>query len=352
MKLLIITQKIDKNDPVLGFFHNWVLKLSEKFEKINVICLGKGEYDLPDNVSVHSLGKQNIVTRNSYIVTRLKYIWKFYKYIWHLRGEYDAVFVHMNQEYVVLGWKFWKLLGKKIFLWRNHPKGNFFTDIAALVSEKVFYTSPKSYTAKFKNSVLMPVGIDTDLFTLESRIQNLESRKAKILSLGRISPIKNIDKIVDAAILLDSRNVDFVLDIVGDPINPEDVEYLESLKKKAENLITKNKVNFLRAVSQEKVVELYQTHEIFVNLTPSGSMDKTILEAMSCGSLPVVSNEYYKDMKPVIFTGISSQDVAQNLDVILTKEPNTETASLRQYVVENHGLNALIGKLVKEIKNV
>ncbi len=348
MKLLVITQKVDKNDPILGFFHNWVLKLAPNFEKINVICLGRGEYDLPENVKVYSLGKEALVDSASYLVARLKYVWKFYKYIWSLRNEYDAVFVHMNQEYVILGWKFWKLSGKKIFLWRNHPKGNFFTDIACFVSEKVFYTSPKSYTAKFKNSVLMPVGIDTDKFKVESENRKINS----ILSLGRISPIKNIDKLVDAAILLDQRGVEFCLDIVGDPVNPEDQEYQETLKKKAEDLVKKGKVSFLSAVSQEKAVELYQAHDIFVNLTPSGSMDKTILEAMSCGSLPVVSNEYYKDMKPVIFTGISSQDVAQNLDVILTKEPNTETASLRQYVVENHGLNALIGKLVKEIKNV
>ncbi len=348
MKLLVITQKVDKNDPILGFFHNWVLKLAPNFEKINVICLGIGEYDLPENVKVYSLGKEAFENPDFYFVARLKYVWKFYKYIWGLRNEYDAVFVHMNQEYVILGWKFWKLSGKKIFLWRNHPKGNFFTDIASLVSEKVFYTSPKSYTAKFKNSFLMPVGIDTEKFKPQSE----NKKRNSILSLGRISPIKNIDKLVESAVLLDQRNVDFCLDIVGDSVNPEDAQYLDILNKKAEILMAKGKVNFLKAVSQEEAVRLYQKHEIFVNLTPSGSMDKTILEAICCGCVPVVSNEYYKDMESVIFTSSSLEDIAQNLDTVLTKKPNIDVASLRQYVVENHGLNALIGKLVKEIKNV
>ena len=58
MKLLIITQKVDKNDQLLGFFVSWIEKLSKKFESVLVLCLEKGEYDLPTNVKVISLGKE------------------------------------------------------------------------------------------------------------------------------------------------------------------------------------------------------------------------------------------------------------------------------------------------------
>jgi hypothetical protein len=68
MKLLIITQKIDKNDPVLGFFHNWVKKFSENYESVNVICLYKGEYDLPKNVRVFSLGKEKEESKIKFIL--------------------------------------------------------------------------------------------------------------------------------------------------------------------------------------------------------------------------------------------------------------------------------------------
>src|SRR3989344_6741688 len=57
MRLLIVTQKVDKNDPVLGFFHRWIEKFAKNFERVTVICLGKGEYNLPANVKVLSLGK-------------------------------------------------------------------------------------------------------------------------------------------------------------------------------------------------------------------------------------------------------------------------------------------------------
>ena len=85
---------------------------------------------MPANVSVYSLGKEGGVSRIAYVLN-------FYRYIWKLRNDYDAVFVHMNQEYVLLGWKFWWLLGKRVVLWRNHKKGSVFTRLAALLSRAV-----------------------------------------------------------------------------------------------------------------------------------------------------------------------------------------------------------------------
>ena len=113
MKLLIITQKVNKNDPVLGFFHRWIIEFAKYFEFVTVICLEMGEYDLPDNVKVLSLGKEE---RQS----RLQYLIQFYWYARHERKNYDAVFVHMNQEYLILAGWLWRLVGKKVTMWRNH----------------------------------------------------------------------------------------------------------------------------------------------------------------------------------------------------------------------------------------
>ena len=67
MKLLILTQKVDKEDPVSGFFHGWILELSKRFEKVSVICLEKGNFNLPKNVEVFSLGKESGRSRIKYV---------------------------------------------------------------------------------------------------------------------------------------------------------------------------------------------------------------------------------------------------------------------------------------------
>ena len=84
-------------------------------------------------------------------ISRIKYIYRFYKYIFSIRKEYDSVLVHMNPVYIILGGVFWKIMGKKIFLWYNHPMGNMMAKVAILFSNKVFCTSPYSFSAKYKN---------------------------------------------------------------------------------------------------------------------------------------------------------------------------------------------------------
>ena len=109
MKLLIITQKVDKSDDLLGFMHSWILEFAKHCQMVTVICLYKGNFDLPSNVKVFSLGKEKGVSR-------VRYMLNFFRYIISERNNYDSVFVHMNQVYVVLGGFFWKLMRKKISL--------------------------------------------------------------------------------------------------------------------------------------------------------------------------------------------------------------------------------------------
>ena len=52
MNILIITQKVDRKDQLLGFFIDWLAVFAEKFEKVTVLCLEKGEFNLAENVKV------------------------------------------------------------------------------------------------------------------------------------------------------------------------------------------------------------------------------------------------------------------------------------------------------------
>ena len=278
MRLLIITQKVDKNDSILGFFHRWIEEFAKNFEKVIIICLEMGEYNLPKNVQVLSLGKETHRSNVQYIV-------HFYKYIWRERKNYDAVFVHMNQEYVLLGWKFWKLWCKRIYLWRNHAKGNLFTRLAVLFSDKVFCTSPQSYAARFKKTKLMPVGIDTDFFKPDPSVPK---KPNSILFLGRIAPVKKVFEFVEWFNKLDGK---FIATVAGSAL-PCDKDYERLVQSRASD-----RIRFVGAVTQEQALKLYQSHETYVNFTPAGSMDKTILEAAACGMKLEVRNPDLKKFK-------------------------------------------------------
>lgn len=343
MRLLIITQKVDREDPVLGFFCGWISKLSEKFEKILVICLEKGTHNLPENIEVFSLGKESGQNK-------IKYLFNFFRLAFFSHLDYAAVFVHMNQEYVLFGGILWRILGKKIFLWRNHKHGSFLTRVAVWLSNKVFCTSGFSFVAKYKKSMLMPVGIDMEKFRDEKK----ERLKKSMLFLSRISPIKRPGLLIEALKILKEKKEDFLCNFYGDS-TPGDEDYFSSLKAKVKDYGLENQAIFYAGVPNYETPQIYNKHEIFVNLTPTGSFDKTILEAVACGCIPIIVNKSLSGdiSEKIIVENDSANDIAERVIFWLDRgdeEKKEILVKLQKYVSEKHSLNALVEKLSGQIK--
>lgn len=342
MKLLIITQKVDKEDPILGFFHNWILEISKKMKKVTVICLEKGSFDFPKNVEVYSLGKESGRSK-------IKYINNFFNLILGLHKEYDSIFVHMNQEYILLGGFVWKILRKKVYFWRNHQYGNLLTRISVWLSNRVFCTSKFAFVAKYKKTILMPVGIDTNLFKIKSDDSEPSVKIGKILFLSRMSPIKKPDLLIEALNILNKKNVSFKADFYGDAL-PKDEDYYSSLKTRVKEMGMEDKVKFYKGIPNYETPKIYSEYEIFVNLTPSGSFDKTILEAVACGCLLVIANKSLSGEvdERMIIEKESPDKIAERINFWLKasgEEKIKNSEKLQEYVIKNHSLNALIEKL-------
>jgi len=351
MKLLILTQKIDRDDDVLGFFHGWVEDFSKQFESVVVVCLEKRVYSFAENVKVYSLGKPDkgwsALGAERY-AGKLKALFNFYTYTWRERKNYDVVFVHMNQEYVLLGGILWRLAGKKVLLWYNHTVGTFLTRVAAWLSHKVLHTSPFAFTAQFKNSRRMPAGIDVKRFKIyDSVLKNNEI--LRILYIGRISPLKGIHILLNAVKLLNEKNTPFKLDVYGNAPK-KDKKYFERLKNDASNLVDKGVVSFKGSVPNSKTPEIYNQHDVFVNLTPRGNFDKTILEAMACETLVVVSSKAFEDLLPPEFLCKENNpgSLSENLEHIFKmpiQEKIHHTKEMREAVVKKHRLEKLTTEL-------
>lgn len=342
VKLLITTQAVDLDDPVLGFFHRWLEELSKHFDTVSVICLKEGRHSLPANVSVYSLGKERTgVSFQVSGVSKMLYAFHFYRYIWELRKNYDAVFVHMNQEYVLLGWKLWWLLGKRVVLWRNHKKGSVLTRLATLFSRTVCYTSPSAYVAGYGNAVRMPIGIDTDTFKPNGRPD-----PRSLLFLGRLDAVKRPEILLKALDILGKKGVIFTADIVGDPTLGREA-FARALKQRFSAVPN---VSFKPAVRNDEAATAYTSHALYVNLTPSGSFDKTIGEAMACGCIVVAANDVLRGVIPdeLLVDADSPTSVARGIEaaLVLPEERRVEIAEKsRAYILKEHSLPFLVEKL-------
>jgi glycosyltransferase involved in cell wall biosynthesis len=340
MRLLIVTQSIDRNDPVLGFFHAWIAGLASEFQSIEAVCLKEGKHELPSSVHVHSLGKEK--GRRS----RMAYALAFMGYAWDLRHAYDCVFIHMNEEYLLLGGILWKLLGKRVVLWRNHRRGSWRTDVAMILAANVCYTSADAYVARFHHGVQMPVGVDTDLFTPASNLSN----PSGVLFLGRLDPVKRVEEFVNALLIAVRHGARYTAAVYGDPTDPQST-YAERVRRHAAPLVERKLLSFLPAVSNFEAAGVYRTYAIYVNLTPSGSFDKTIIEAMASGCVVVCSNNAVRNILPnELMTDGTPESVARAIGFALTMSV-AERAEIarasRAYAIEKHSLQLLIGKLVR-----
>jgi glycosyltransferase involved in cell wall biosynthesis len=336
MKLLIITQKVDENDDVLGFFHGWLCEFAKQCEQIIVICLQAGRHHLPANVKVLSLGKENGRSK-------LKYFFNFYRYIWQERKNYDAVFVHMNPEYVVLGGLFWKLSHKKIALWYTHKSITSKLRVAEKFVDVIFTASAESFRLPSKKIRVMGHGIDVERFVPAS---NFPQEKI-ILSVDRISPTKNQLELVEIFSKIIKEVPDARLYVVGAPVREADRAYERALHQYVKNNKFTDVVIFMGAVPNKDMPALYQKAWVCVNLSATGSLDKTVLEAMACNVPVVTTNEAFAGIIPEGYVQ-GETDVIKKIIVFLGERTHYD---YRDAIVQDHSLTKLISALVTQLRS-
>jgi len=345
MRILILTQAVDTKHPVLSFFHRWIEEFAKHCESVIVICLYKGKHHLPKNVRVLSLGKEKGVSR-------LKYLKRFYKYIWKERRNYDSVFVHMNQIYVLLGGLLWRLLGKRVALWYAHGSIPFSLLLSIPLSHLVFTSTKYGFRFKTRKLMIVGQGIDIDQFPYVERDSDVISR---FMTVGRISPVKNLEILIDTVALLHSRDVSCTLDIIGDAQGASGREYKLQLIERIRGRDIENAVTWHGAYPHVDIPRVISEHDLFLHASKTGSLDKTVLEAFAVGTIPVTCDPTLSEELP---EEIRSLCIAKhdNLDSYVRAVMNIRSLSGielerlrkmgRRYVEDNHSIESLITKIL------
>lgn len=361
MKILIVTQKVDVSNDVLGFMHRWIEEFAKNFEKVTVVCLQKGEYGFSDNTEVLSLGKPAqgwSALSGEKIYQKFWAFLNFYKYVWRERGNYDVVFVHMNPEYVLLGGLLWKILGKKISLWYAHKATPWHLKFAEKFVNVIFTSTKSGCRIESKRIMIIGQGIDTDFF--KPMFKQNENKVFNIITVGRISKSKDYKTLLLAVKALIPEGINLKVDIIGAPARPEDFTYLEEL----ESFVSKSKlqavVRFVGSVPNREIVKYLEAADLFVNMGQTGSLDKAVLEAMSAG-LPILTcNEAFVEVLD-LYSGsllVAKQDVNSLADKIkylygMPPEKRLELGlALREIIVRDHNLTVFVRKITETLEKL
>ena len=135
-RLLIITQKVDEDDQLLGFFVGWIREFKKHFSSVSVIALR--------------------APRKSWFRLLLQILWQV--------PRHDAVFIHMAPMFAILAAPWARVWGKRIGLWYTHKAVTWKLRIAEKFVDVIFTASPESFRLPSKKVIITGHGIDTELY--------------------------------------------------------------------------------------------------------------------------------------------------------------------------------------------
>jgi len=351
VNLLVFNLATDADDPILGFTTDWLNALARYCEVIHVITMRKGRLAVAENVHVHSVGKEKGYSE-------LRRAWVFYRLLLRILREnkIDAAFAHMMPLFAVLASPLLIIHEVPVTLWYVHRSTPLLLRFAEVVSDSIVSSSEASFPLESEKLTVVGHGIDTDFFSLKEN--DGFSSSFEIISVSRISPIKNIHTLIHAANLFQNSRGEhaFEIKIIGAELERDQL-YADSLRKQIEGFGLTEKVRFTGSLSSIDLRRQYQEANLLVNLTASGSFDKVVLEAMSCGVLVLTSNTAFRavlePIEPLLF--VPKNDpyaIADHMHRIMALSPEARTEigrRLRDLVVAEHDLDRLANLLVNEV---
>lgn len=354
MNLLLFNLKTDADDSVLGFTTEWINALAVRCNRVVVITMHAGRLAVADNVTVYSVGKEKGYSE-------LRRLLEFYKLLGRvLRTEnIDACFAHMMPLFAVLGWALLRSRKIPIVLWYAHSHVSVLLRLATKLVDRVVASSPSGFrinTPKFRS---IGQGIDVDRFApLNHR---LPKQRFVLLTIGRISRVKRLEVVIEAIAMLPAEIKQKIeMRFVGDPLGSSAEDYARALRQRVIDLGLDGVVSFDAALPFRQVQESYQAADIFINSSDTDSIDKTVLEAMSCGLPVITSNAAFIDVfgeELAEYWVIPKEDLVtlSNRIVELATADKDERVRLghrfRQIVELNHSLPALVDRLLHQLES-
>ena len=348
MHVVILTQVLDRQDAVLGFFHGWCDHFGRHLERLTVMAQRVGKVELPPNVSVISLGKDEGGGRGR-MLKRLT------QRLVDLRDadRPDAIWAHMVPKLVLCAAPVAVPRGIPIYLWYTHSQVDWSLRAAVPFVRKVFTASAESFRLPLREEKLVITGhgIDCRHFGLGTGARPIDA-----LVVGRIAPSKGQDEIIKA--LAQLKPVPRT-EVVGDILLAKD----EAFRDRLLALIRMNphltpKMTMRGAVPWPDIPSVMRRARVLVDASRTGSIDKVVLEAMASGTVPLTCNEAFAPLfgelaGRLTYVRSHSGELAHKLTALLSLAPAEHAelgARVRGLVLEHHDLAALVPRLVAEMR--
>ena len=339
-KLFFFNLETDLDSKVLASGHSWISEFSKHFEEVVVVSTHIGRTDLPGNVRLVSLGGGSALSKCIAILKLQKILISIIRI-----KDTSCVFYHMSAYSAFVLGPAIKLFKIPQIMWYSHSKANLISKLAMFWVSKVYSTTPNSSPYKSKKLRTGQHGIDPTNFQNFEKIQH---RKRIISSVGRIVPIKNLEKLIESTAGIENLSLIFV----GPAPNFEYKNFLLNLANESDVDLA-----ILPPVPYEEINRIYKKTSIYYTGTPE-SIDKAAIEAAMSGCFVVSNNSALKEVVGMdkIYEQLGNlklNTLRAEIDFLINKLPENEDFLRRKISLiarERNGLSILVSKIVDELK--
>ena len=192
---------------------------------------------------------------------------------------------------------------------------------------------------------------------IQSKITKKENEVLHFITVGRLAPWKNIDKIIQAMAILNEKGFNFIFNIVGSgPLN-------EKLKILVKELKLENKIFFLGQKNTKELNKIYLDSDIYIQASGYEGLPHVILEAinfnLSIISTPVGgTNEILLDGKNGWILKLKDKKAPDEFDLqeIIYELVDNKTKSnnlihnAKEYLIENFDEDKNLNKYIELFK--
>jgi len=200
--------------------------------------------------------------------------------------------------------------------------------------------------AQINNIVRLPNGIPSIFFDKEKTARE----ENKILFLGRLSPKKRLEILIEAMSFIKDRET--ILEIVG----PKEPEYYEKLKLLVEKLDLQNKVRFLDPIYDlDKKINKIDSCKVFVLPSKVEGMSQSAIESLSRGKIVIIADSISardlmkEKISGYLFRFDDPKDLALKINEAFCEKDVEKIKETAKKSVEEFNWNIVIEKLLKII---
>ena len=273
--LFLFNLSVSTKNETLSHSVDWINEFAQNFKEVFVYTM---EGDVTNNVanfkSLEMLKAKKDDNATMVFIRCLKSLVTIYRY-----RKKASVFFHMNHKPVLVLGIFLRIWGIPSGLWYSHKRAPISLRLAHKLVDFVVSSVTDAFPIRSGKLIVTGHGL-SKIFLLPI---NEKPRMLGIVHIGRVVPVKKIERIIFALGSLETQYRK--IDLIGVTPNLRYKEFIEKIAAKLDVRIV-----FLGPMSKEKLSERLSHYSVCFSGTEM-SVDKAPLEAASMGCYIVSNND-------------------------------------------------------------